>query len=968
MKKVFIAIVLLFGVVLGALFILPIVFKGDIKEAVHSAIDENVDAEVHFDEHAFDVSLISSFPNLRVGLNGLTVINRAPFEGDTLVHIDQFNIDVNVWKAISGEIALAGIGLYNPVINVKVLEDGRANYDIAKGTDSTVVEENTDELVEEEGAKMTYILESFEIKNAHIAYVDATMPTAIDIDNFNIEGSAHMDLVNFDLKFLIEIAEISASYDKVTYLKKNSFMADMTIGMDLENMKFTFKENHLALNEFGFHFDGSVEMPTDDVKVDVTFGAENTTFKSVLSLVPAVFMEGFEEMKTEGSFEFGGFVKGIYNEETLPGYKVDLVVKDGLFQYPDLPTAVKNIQVDMHVDGSDGIIDNTIVDVKNFNMDLGKNPVHGQVKIAGLTTMHVDADVKAALNLEELMTMFPIDSLTMKGNFTAHILAHGVYDSATQSIPTIDTELKLANGYIKYDAYPLPMEEIHFLTHVNNTTSKLNDTRIAVETAGLKIGEEQMEMDGEIYNLDNAHYKFDLVGGFNLADVEKVMPLDGMSMKGILKADMHAAGNMELVEAEAYDKLTTKGKVTLKNFIFEMDSTPPVGISYAEINMTSKKLSLDRYDGTVGKSDMKLKGNIENYIAYAMTDHGVLKGVLNFNSNYFDVNEWMSDDEEEVETATVVEEEPSEVAAVPKNIDFAFKANMKKIDMMDMSIEQLLGTIIVRNGAVSLNRSSFNLLDAKFTTTGQYNTYNPKKPYFDFDMGIKDLSFRKAYQTFNTVKKLAPLAENIDGDCDMKLDIKGDIGPGYSPVYQTLNGNGRVDIQDAKIKDSDALDQIAKVTKIKDFEDPKIEDVHAKFVIKDGKLTFEPFGFKIAGMKATVSGSNSFTGELDYKVQTDVPADKLSAMVPAQYRAILGDDDIPVKMNVKGTYDNRKISVDQETVDYILKRALNKSSDELKDSGKELLNNLLDKNKSSDQKKEAVDEGKKALKKLFGGK
>ena len=48
---------------------------------------------------------------------------------------------------------------------------------------------------------------------------------------------------------------------------------------------------------------------------------------------------------------------------SLPAFKINLLAKDGMFQYPDLPEAVSNVQLNMLVENKDGIIDNTKIDI-----------------------------------------------------------------------------------------------------------------------------------------------------------------------------------------------------------------------------------------------------------------------------------------------------------------------------------------------------------------------------------------------------------------------------------------------------------------------------------------------------------------------------------------------------------------------------------------------------------------------------
>jgi hypothetical protein len=97
--------------------------------------------------------------------------------------------------------------------------------------------------------------------------------------------------------------------------------------------------------------------------MDIKFKSPTNDFKDILSLVPGIYKKDFANIKTSGEAAFNGFVKGIYSPQQMPAYDVNLEVRNGSFQYPDLPKPVKNIQLDLHAVNPDGISDNAVLDI-----------------------------------------------------------------------------------------------------------------------------------------------------------------------------------------------------------------------------------------------------------------------------------------------------------------------------------------------------------------------------------------------------------------------------------------------------------------------------------------------------------------------------------------------------------------------------------------------------------------------------
>ena len=127
-KKILKHCTVLILVLILTVILFPIFFKGQIVDKVKEIANESVNAKVDFGE--FDLSLISSFPNFLFEINDISIINKAPFEGDTLAHIGNINLELNVWSVIGGEYTASTFNISDVTANAKVLKDGTSNWDI----------------------------------------------------------------------------------------------------------------------------------------------------------------------------------------------------------------------------------------------------------------------------------------------------------------------------------------------------------------------------------------------------------------------------------------------------------------------------------------------------------------------------------------------------------------------------------------------------------------------------------------------------------------------------------------------------------------------------------------------------------------------------------------------------------------------------------------------------------------------
>jgi uncharacterized protein involved in outer membrane biogenesis len=132
MKKILKIVGIIILLLVISAFAIPYFFKDQIKARILTSINEKVDATVAFADA--DLSLFRNFPNASVSIEKLSIINKAPFAGDTLVAFDELNLKMSIQEVFNGEnepMKIDGISSKNGLINIIVNKDGIGNYDIA---------------------------------------------------------------------------------------------------------------------------------------------------------------------------------------------------------------------------------------------------------------------------------------------------------------------------------------------------------------------------------------------------------------------------------------------------------------------------------------------------------------------------------------------------------------------------------------------------------------------------------------------------------------------------------------------------------------------------------------------------------------------------------------------------------------------------------------------------------------------
>lgn len=497
-------------VLIVLIIVAPFIFKDKIVAIVKEQANANLNAKVDFGE--FDLTLISSFPDFRFKIQKVSVVGVDAFAGDTLASIGELITDINLKSVLSGDqYKINSIVIDRARILGKVLPDGKANWDIAKA-DSTAAAAPTPT---SEPSKFAMKLNEFKIKDAYIVYDDQQGKMYGELAGFNYELNGDFTQDNFVLSNLLEIAQTTFKMGGVPYLNQAKVRFKADLDMDMPKMKFTFKENQLDLNELGFGFDGFVEMPDTNIKMDLKFAVKQAEFKSLLSLIPAVYSKDFAGLKTSGKLAIDGFAKGTYNASSMPAFAVNLVIQDGMFKYPSLPKSVNNVNVDIHVNNPTGVLDETKVDVNKFHVEMAGNPIDLSAKVrTPISDPDLTANVKGMIVLASVGEFIPMEKTDkLSGTIKMDVSVAG----RMSAIEKQKYEEFKASGSFEIDKMDYESATLTYPVKLNSMKMNFSTQYVELATFDALMGKSDVQANGKIENFMQYIFKDEaLKGVFNL--------------------------------------------------------------------------------------------------------------------------------------------------------------------------------------------------------------------------------------------------------------------------------------------------------------------------------------------------------------------------------------------------------------------------------------------------------------------
>lgn len=827
-KKIIIGLLAFLVLGFATLLAAPFLFKDKIQAFVLKSINNNLTADVNFTK--VDLTLIKNFPKATVEIIELSVVNQAPFEGDTLFYSQNLQLKMSIKELFKKEDEVINIQSFtakNSLVNILFNEEGIGNYDIAIKKDDDVTDD-----VSKDG--LNFNVDSYQIDNMTFVFDNAQSKMRLVLDNINHKGTGDFSAKKLDLNTQTS-ADFGFNYGGNQLFNQVPISLDAVLGIDLENQKYSFKENKALIRKLILELDGFLQLNDKGQLYDLKFKTPTSSFQNFLALVPSAYTGNLNNVDTKGDFSVIGLVKGQLTENTIPTFDIKINSNNASFKFPDLPKRVDQIVINTHIANKTGLTKDTYVDLKQLKFKIDQDVFEGDAFIESLTTnANVKANAKGTLNLANLS-----------------------------------------------QAYPLTLDK---------------------------------------------------------------------PLTGILRANISTAFDMASVEKEQYQNIKNSGDASLMNFSYTDDNGKTMAIKEAKVAFNPQVVRLDNFEAKTGASDIKASGNIDNFYGYLFNNQN-LKGHFNLESNKIVVADFMTTASEG--SSGKSQDASKEVMKIPAFLDCSISAKANTVVYDDLNLKNVEGNLIIKDETMALNNVSTDIFGGQIAFNGNVST-KATVPTFEMDMALKAVDVLQSFTQLETLKKILPIAQVINGKLNSNFKLNGQLNATeLTPNLNTLSGDLFGQLFGASInkEKSKLLNTLDGQFNFLDVSKINLNDIKTALTFENGKVNVKPFSIRYQDINMMIGGTHGFDQQMNYKLDLQVPAKYLGTKVnsilnkltPAQQNQITS---IPISANIGGSFQDPKITTDlKQATNQLVKNIAEQQKNALIGKGTDALSGLIDKNK-----------------------
>lgn len=580
-------------------------------------------------------------------------------------------------------------------------------------------------------------------------------------------------------------------------------------------------------------------------------------------------------------------------------------------------------------------------------------------------------------------------SMKLKGDYTDN------------GYPAFDVSLKIDNGRFQYPDLPYPVTDLNLNAHVFSTDGNIENTVVDLPVFKFNINERPFELSLYTKNLSTTPYiESKGKGAVDLADIMKVMPTSGYDLSGVLNLDYNAKGNVGVTEEELMSQIIASGSLQTEALrIVDPEQDHPIELSNTLVTIDNQSLNIRNLELKHGTNDVQLAGYVSNFFDY-MYGEGDLKGRMDLTSHYLNLNDYTTTDTISSDSSVI------EVIRIPQDLTLEFNAAIDELQYTDLNMNDVKGTIVVRDGVAILSKIQSGILGGYASLEGSYNSV-PESPIASFDISFANIATDQLFEHFSIVRAFAPLLEQIKATTSAKLKFKSSLDQDMMPIISDVDIDGLFNLAGIQMQSMNALTQIDQKLGTSHFNVSKLEDLLLKFKVVDSKMWIDPFNLAIDQALLSLQGNTKIDGSIDYSGILKVPSSYVSnetavvngLIANSKFKnlEIKPDEAYDLGITIGGTILKPQVKLNMKevrtSVEQNIRSSVNQEIDKRKDEAEDLLKKELDqlKDKSLDtanalkaelekKKKEAEeelqkkkDEAKKelenktkdALKKLF---
>lgn len=315
-RRIFKIIKWFVGIIVGLMLLvsaLLLVFKDDIKDYALEEINKHLNKRVHIGY--IDVGIWKTFPDMSLEFDDVLVHSRF----DTLQTVDtafygkKVRLRFNPFDFLESDYNVHQVDIEKGKLNLKILEDGRVNYDFLKESQDSV------------SKSFEFELEEINISETDFTYINEATGQDYNAEFQELILNGSFNEKQFTMAAKTDFLIHSIKNKSLDLISNKQASCEIAISMDQVNKVFEIKSADLNINKLPFQIKGKVTRDS----LDFYFGAKSLNLAKVATNFTLQQLNVVDQLNGGGDVNIDVHIEGPISNTESPAIDAEFSVKNG---------------------------------------------------------------------------------------------------------------------------------------------------------------------------------------------------------------------------------------------------------------------------------------------------------------------------------------------------------------------------------------------------------------------------------------------------------------------------------------------------------------------------------------------------------------------------------------------------------------------------------------------------------------
>ena len=277
-------------------------------------------------------------------------------------------------------------------------------------------------------------------------------------------------------------------------------------------------------------------------------------------------------------------------------------------------------------------------------------------------------------------------------------------------------------------------------------------------------------------------------------------------------------------------------------------------------------------------SEFQLYGEVFNLEEW-LSHEAMLKGDLNFVSDYADVDQLMSlvsglgSDPDTLESQREEDKVDKEANPfiVPRDVNLTLNTHVKRAIAFGNDLSDVAGSLTINDGTAILDQMGFVCKAATMQLTAIYRSPRPNNLFVALDFHLLDIQIDELLKMIPTVDTLVPMLAAFKGNANFHLAGESYLFANYKPKMSTLLGSAAINGKNLVVFDNETLSQVAKLMQLKSWKEKDntihVDSISVELTCFRKEIEVFPFVVSIGNYSFCAAGKHNLDNFGNYHLE-----------------------------------------------------------------------------------------------------